>query len=107
MTPCRTEKVDFSPKKIKQSKTEKPKKQLDRKSHQKKQESNKQKIIIIKTAFSSVFVLVFVSCFSGSRVVVLLFFSCCFLEFGFLFFLGGFCSETLYSVCCWGHKGSH
>jgi uncharacterized membrane protein YvbJ len=41
MTSCRTEKVDFSQKK--ETKTESPKKQLGRKSHQKNQETNKKK----------------------------------------------------------------
>ena len=47
MTPCRTEKVDFS-NKLKNQKKQKQKqnhqkKQIDRKNHQKKQEKNKQK----------------------------------------------------------------
>ena len=104
MTPCRTEKVDFS-KKIK--KTESPKNKIDRKNHQKKQKKQEK----TKPAFSAVFVFFICVCF----ILVFLFLSCFFLGFGFLvcfFVCSGFVfflcfyvfCQTLYSLCCWTHN---
>ena len=101
MTPCRTEKIDFS-KKNNLKKTESPKKQIDRKNHQKKQkkqEKNKKKTQKskknpkkIKPAFSAVF-FVFLVFFLGFGFLV------CFFLVALFFFI--FFRQTLYSLCCW------
>ena len=101
MTPCRTEKVDFSPKKIKQSKTEKPKKQLDRKSHQKKQESNKQKIIKKKLHFPQFLFLFLFLVFLVRVLLSFCFFLVVSLNLVFCFFLGGFALKP-YILCAAG-----
>ena len=104
MTPCRTEKVDFS-KKLK--KTESPKKNKStgritrRNKKQEKQNKNKKNKTCIFRSFCFV-------CFYSV-------FSCFFLGFGFLvcffcllwfcyFFVFLFFCQTLYSLCCWTHN---
>ena len=102
MTPCRTEKVDFS----KKNKTESPKKQIDRKNHQMKQE--KQKIKNCGQCrfwffwFFFVFVLLFSCFFLGFGFLVCFF---CLLWFCFFLFFLFFC-QTLYSLCCWTHNST-
>ena len=77
MTPCRTEKVDFSKNKKKtETKTESPKKQIDWKNHQKKQKNKKKNKQTIKTCIFRVFFFVLFCFFC--------FFSCFFFGFGFL-----------------------
>ena len=121
MTPCRTEKVDFS-KKLKTQKKNKNKnknkitKKTNRqeespeetKKTRKKQKKKNQKKS--KPAFSAVLIF-FVFC------LFFFVFSCFFLGFGFLvcffcllwffifiFYFFYFFCQTLYSLCCWTHK---
>ena len=98
-------------KKHTQSKTESPKNQLDRKSHQKNQKKEKTNKTCIFLSFCFLFCfflfLLLVCCLF---FVFLLFFpwvwlSSFFVRSGFVFF-GCFC-QTLYSLCCWTHNIRH
>ena len=102
MTPCRTEKVDFS------NKLKNQKKQKQKQNHQKnkstgritrrnKKKTNKnQKLRKMQVLIFFVF-----SCFFLGFGFLVCFF--CLLWFCFFLFFYFFC-QTLYSLCCWTHN---
>ena len=104
MTPCRTEKVDFSKKIIikKNRITKKTDRQEESPEETKKQEKKSQKSKTnkknqkkAKPAFSAVF-FVFLVFFLGFGFLVCFFWLLCFF---YIFF-----RQTLYSLCCWTHN---
>ena len=100
MTPCRTEKVDFSKKNKKttpKTTTESPKKQIDRKNHQKNRKKIRKKTKKSKLRKMQVFFFLFFPWFWFSSLFFL--FTLVLFSFCFIFFC-----QTLYSLCCWTHN---
>ena len=111
MTPCRTEKVDFS-KKIKKKKKKKNKNRITKKTNRqeespeetKKQENNKKKQNLHFPQFWFFFCFFF--CLFFSFLVFPWFwfsslFFFCLLWFCFFIIIIMFFCQTLYSLCCW------
>jgi cation transport ATPase len=111
MTPCRTEKVDFSKKK----KTNKNKNRITKKTNRqeespeetkktrKQQKKQKNKTCIFRS-FDFFFFCFFFVCFFCFVVLRWFWFSICFFLFAlvlFFFIIIMFFCRTLYSLCCW------
>ena len=92
MTPCRTEKVDFSKKKTQKTKTktESPEKKTTGRITRRNKKTRKKQETRIRS-FLCGFSCFFPCCWFSS----LFFFVC----FGFVFF-----RQTLYSLCCWARN---
>jgi cation transport ATPase len=115
MTPCRTEKVDFSKKlkKQKQKQNHQKNKSTGRITRRNKKKQEKTKKKKSKPAFSAVliFFLIFFCFFFLFFFVFFLFFpwfwvSSLFFLFALVlfFFVFLFFCQTLYSLCCWTHN---
>ena len=112
MTPCRTEKVDFSKKIKKKKKQNHQKNKIDRKNHQKKQKKQEKKqnlhfpqFLFFLFVFVLFLFFLFLSCFFLGFGFLVCFF--CLLWFCFCFFVFYFFCQTLYSLCCWTHNSSN